>query len=548
MTPTNLILGLIGLWLLYFLLSRLFFRSRPSAPLPPGPKGKPIIGNLADLPPPEMQEWRHWLQFKERYGPISSLTILGQTIVILNDVRMAFDLLEKRSNIYSSRPRLTFAGEIVGWNDALGMQTYSHQFRAYRKVMHRVLGSKHTTARFNSLQEMEVRRFLKRMLDRPEDLIQHIRTEAGAVILKIAYGYTIEPHGRDPLVDLVNEAMDQFSIAGSPGRWLVDTIPLCLFFCQTQPCDISLLTFETTYAVKHLPAWFPGASFKRTGLAWNRTLLTTIEKPYQFVRQQMQRGKYTPSYVSSLLKGRDLNTLTPEEEHIIKWTAGSLYTAGADTTVSVLSIFFLAMALHPEIQDKAYEELERVVGRARLPTFADREHLPYIEAIVKESLRWHPIAPTGIPHECTQDDIYEGYLIPKGSIIIPHIWQMAQDPASYPNPTVFNPMRFLSPETSQMDPHHLAFGFGRRICPGRLLADNTIFLTIAQSLAVFRFLPRDDAEGLRAEFAPGVVSHPLPYALKVEVRGEEQRKVVREGLEEVGWGVSDAGALTGVIC
>lgn len=83
--------------------------------------------------------------------------------------------------------------------------------------------------------------------------------------------------------------------------------------------------------MKHVPAWFPGAGFKRTGLAWNRILLTTIEKPYQFVRQQMQREKFTPSYVSSLLEGRDLDTLTPEEEHIIKWTAGSLYTGGADT-------------------------------------------------------------------------------------------------------------------------------------------------------------------------------------------------------------------------
>ncbi|PYH83308.1 cytochrome P450 [Aspergillus uvarum CBS 121591] len=525
MTTTTLIQGLIGLSLLYLLLSRLLSRSRSSAPLPPGPRGKPIIGNLADLPPPGVQEWRHWLQFKERYGPISSLTILGQTMVIINDARMAFDLLEKRSNIYSSRPRLTFAGEIVGWNGSLAMQTYSDQFRAYRKVMHRVLGTKTTTARFNSLQEVEVRRFLMRVLDRPEDLVQHIRTEAGAVILKIAYGYTIEPHGRDPLVDLANEAMDQFSIAGSPGRWLVDTIPL----------------------LKHVPAWFPGAGFKRTGLAWNRILLTTVEKPYQFVRQQMQREKFTASYVSSLLEGRDLDTLTPEEEHIIKWTAGSLYTGGADTTVSVLSTFFLAMALHPEIQDKAYEELERVVGRARLPTFADRENLPYIDAIVKEALRWHPIAPTGIPHQCTEDDIYEGYLIPKGAIIIPHIWQMTQDPTIYPNPNKFDPTRFLSSEP-QLDPHNLAFGFGRRICPGRLLADNTIFLTIAQSLAVFRFMPRDDTAPLKAEFAPGVVSHPLPFALRVEVRGEEHLKVVRDGVDEVGWGSSDAGALAGVVC
>lgn len=64
----------------------------------------------------------------------------------------------------------------VGWEDILAMQTYSDRFRAYRKVMHRVLGSKAVTSRFNSLQDIEIRRFLLRVLQKPNDLVQHIRT------------------------------------------------------------------------------------------------------------------------------------------------------------------------------------------------------------------------------------------------------------------------------------------------------------------------------------------------------------------------------------
>lgn len=87
-----------------------------------------------------------------------------------------------------------------------------------------------------------------------------------------------------------------------------------------------------------------------------------------------------------------------------------------------MATFFLAMMLHPEVQRKAREEIDRVVGDGRLPNVKDRDSLPYVEAVLKEVFRWHPIAPMGLPHEITEDDIYQGYLIPKGAIIIPNIW------------------------------------------------------------------------------------------------------------------------------
>ncbi|EAU32059.1 conserved hypothetical protein [Aspergillus terreus NIH2624] len=509
-----------------YLLKQLLLSKPPTAPLPPGPKPKPIVGNLGDLPPPGQQEWKHWLQFKKLYGPISSITIFGQTIVIINDAQVAFDLMEKRSSIYSSRPRMVFAGEMVGWNDALAMQTYSDKFRAYRKVMHRVLGSKAVTARFNPLQHVEIRRFLLRVLDKPNDLLQHIRTEAGAVILKIAYGYTIEPHGRDPLIDLANESMDKFSVAGTPGRWMVDTIPF----------------------LKYLPTWLPGTDFIRTGNAWRKTLLTTIEKPYQLVLQQMKQGSCPPSYTASLLEEANGNA-TPEEDLVIKWTAGSLYTGGADTTVSALSCFFLAMTLYPDVQRKAQEELDRVLGPNRLPTFEDRDNLPYIEALVKETLRWHPVAPTGIPHLCTEDDLYNGYLIPKGALILPNIWAFTHDPNVYRDPASFKPERFLDTDGTapELDPHMLAFGFGRRICPGRFLADSTIFMSIAQSLTVFRF-EKDPAVTAQPEFLPGVVSHPTPYQLKITPRSAQHEALIRSVEVEHPWEESHAKEIEKIEC
>jgi cytochrome P450 len=96
--------------------------------------------------------------------------------------------------------------------------------------------------------------------------------------------------------------------------------------------------------------------------------------------------------------------------------------ADDNQTVSSTQTFFLAMTLYPEVQRKAQEEIDRVLGPGRLPKVVDRANLPYVDAVVKETLRWHPVAPMGIPHMSVEDDMFEGYFIPKGSLIMPNIW------------------------------------------------------------------------------------------------------------------------------
>lgn len=91
-------------------------------------------------------------------------------------------------------------------------------------------------------------------------------------------------------------------------------------------------------------------------------------------------------------------------------------------TYSLISAFFLAMALYPEVQQKARAELDSVVGSDRLPEFADRDALPYVDAIVKEVARWHVSAPLGVPHLSTEDDEYEGLFIPRDSAVMINAW------------------------------------------------------------------------------------------------------------------------------
>ena len=148
------------------------------------------------------------------------------------------------------------------------------------------------------------------------------------------------------------------------------------------------------------------------------------------------------------------------------------------------------MVAFPEAQRRAQAELDAVVGRDRLPTFSDAPQLPYIHAIVKETLRWRPVAPLGVPHVATREDWYEGMYIPKGTACIANIWQCNHDPAVYGDDAdEFRPDRFLNERgeltSGPMDPNqegHSSYGFGRRACVGKLLANDALFVDVARTL------------------------------------------------------------------
>lgn len=166
-----------------------------------------------------------------------------------------------------------------------------------------------------------------------------------------------------------------------------------------------------------------------------------------------------------------------------------------------------AFALFPEAVHKAQAELDRVVGPNRLPTWADREALPYVRAIVSESLRWAPVALQGVPHAAARDETYKGYKIPKGTMLMFNEWVLhnteinANDPW---DPREFHPERWTPEETlnEQKDVRtdyenrrHFAFGCGRRVCPGFHLAKRALYTAAARLLWGFDFAKKRDAEG-----------------------------------------------------
>ena len=165
--------------------------------------------------------------------------------------------------------------------------------------------------------------------------------------------------------------------------------------------------------------------------------------------------------------------------------------------------FSLAMLAYPEAQARAQAELDAVVGRTRLPSFADYHHLPYIRATVKEALRWRPVDPVGLPHRSIEDDWYEGMFIPKGTVCIANVWHLNRDPEIYGEDAAhFNPARHLDadgniipgpPDTKEES--HFTYGFGRRLCVGRHVANNSLFIDIAILLWATKMERKKDASG-----------------------------------------------------
>uniref|UniRef100_P9WEI7 Cytochrome P450 monooxygenase claR n=1 Tax=Ampulloclitocybe clavipes TaxID=56467 RepID=CLAR_AMPCV len=497
-TITEVALGIITLYLLGSYIVR-----RNS--LPPGPRGLPIVGNVRDLP--TERPWLFWAKHKDIYGPISSITVMGQSFIIVNELQIAIDLLDKKSAIYSDRPRLEFAGEMIGWNRQMILSQYGERFRTMRKFVKEFIGTKAAVVQYRPLQEIETRYFLARVLATPEHLADHLRLTAGAIFLRMSHGYAIDTEKPDALVNLVETAAKEFYIATSPGAWLVDQFP----------------------ALQKLPNWFPGTHFKKVAAEFFEHNMEQADRPHEFVKRRMNAGTALPSFTSRMLE----RGLDEKDDEVVRWAANSLYGGGTDTVVASLSAFFLTMVLYPEVQKKAQKEIDTVIGTDRLPTLDDRSRLPYIEAVLKEVLRWHPIGPMGIPHRVTEDDVYNGYLIPKGAIVLPNLWMFAHDPSQYHNADEFKPERYLETDGNvpELDPHALAFGFGRRACPGQELADTNMFLTIAMSLAVFNISKAVDEKGREIEpvneFSSGTVSHPKPYKCKVTPRSASAEELIR---------------------
>jgi len=243
--------------------------------------------------------------------------------------------------------------------------------------------------------------------------------------------------------------------------------------------------------LRHIPAWFPFGGFKKYARESRILIEDLVTRPFVQVQKDMAEGIARPSYVHDLLSARNeeghSEDINNEFAETVKWTAGSMYGACAETTYLTMTCLVMVMAMYPEKQALAKAELDQLLCVTRLPTIADRGSLPYIEALIHETLRWHIALPCSLPRRTAKADEYRGYHIPEGTIVLPNVWSIGRE--GYDDSEEFRPERFLG----NGEPGYV-FGFGRRLCPGRLLAMNSLFIMVSYILASFEIAKDMDAD------------------------------------------------------
>ncbi|KAF8258901.1 cytochrome P450 [Lactarius quietus] len=490
------------LWLIARLSQRTF-RS-----LPPGPKGLPIVGDVLHIID---HDWLASPQRKDEYGEMMYVTALGRGVLIINSQRVAVDLLEKRSNIYSDRPTFISAGEILTRNMDLAMTPYGDLWRRFRRVA--VEGfSKSAVPNFYPIQAREALILALSLIKNPPDAEKHVQRHASSIMLSANYDFLPVESEDDPVVVGIVEHVERMMHEMQPGARLVE------FFTW----------------MRYIPSRF--AKWKRDAEYWFAQDSLMFEGLLCKVTNDLGNGIDRPSFGASVIQNQSKHDLSEREQ---AWLVGNMLGAGGETVSTALLWWLLAMIAYPEVQNQAHAELDEVVGSARPPTFADIPSLPYIRAMVKETLRWSPVVPFGVPHASVADDWYEGMLIPKGTVCLQNMRVINSESDVFGSDAAhFNPARYLD-ERHQVkvlggrEEGHMTFGFGRRICPGRYLAEGTLAIDIATLLWTMRFERPEDAQGeldVRTIVEGGITARPVPFEYKAVPRFAEAEGMLQDAV------------------
>ncbi|KAG9011259.1 hypothetical protein FRB94_003267 [Tulasnella sp. JGI-2019a] len=484
--------------------------------LPPGPPTAPLLGNLGIFP----KEFAHYkfTEWAREHGEIYSLKVGPATAVVLSSAPAVRELMERRSATTSDRPPNHMVNVITDCKN-LVLARYSDYWRSMRRGAHEILTIE-ACKQHLPIQQAEATQLMHDLLTRPKDFYTSVRRYSSSVIMSVLYGRR-SPRFDTPETKAFFHVQHLWEHALEPGAHPpVDLLPIL----QKFPAFLA-------------PWKKLCAEVRRLQRSLYFTLLSEVEK-------RTERGEANGCWMETVCARAEEWGLDRE---LVGYLGGSLIEGGSDTTSSYIQSLILALVANPEVQKKAHEEIDRVIGTERAPVLEDFESLPYCNAIVNEVHRWRPLAPLAIPHSNTHDETYKGYLIPKDTTIFVNFWGISHDPNVYEDPSAFNPDRFMEsefgtkPEARVDDKDRkntLAFGSGRRICPGIHLATNSIRLNVMNLLWAFNFKKALDSKtGKEIEpdtwdFAKGILTCPNPFDCRIEPRSPHHAEIIEHNFQE----------------
>ncbi|KAK7425514.1 hypothetical protein QQZ08_007955 [Neonectria magnoliae] len=472
----------------------------------PSPFPLPLFGNIFQIP--STKQWKKFEEWSLKYqSPIITIWDGHTPVVICNDAWSMSNLCDKRANIYSSRAVKTLTGKVFGLNkfNQAGLE-YGEQWRLHRRLTHSSANAQ-IVQTYRPVQANEAKLLINECMNNPDRFVEGALRFTVSIVSIIAWGRRIG--SETDTVLKVAQAFVGSANLGFPGKTYTEAIPLLASF----------------------PAWLNPLPNQL------RKLADTSNK-YFYALSVEGAEAAQDNFSKRLLKEKEEHGLSKVE---ISNLTGNFIGAGVDTTTSTMLSFVLAMCLNQDVQEKAHEEIDRVIGQDRYPDWSDEENLPYLAAIINETLRWRPAFNLGGPaHAPIQDDIYNGFFFPKGTAIIGNLYAISRNPREYPQPQRFWPERFLDDFDRPAYPNkrgHNTFGWGRRVCSGEPLAQQSIYFTIVSLLWAFHIRPGLDDQGNEVKldvdaYSVSQVSRPLPFKVRFLPRSTTIAKLVKQGAED----------------
>ena len=486
----------------------------------PGPKGHPLIGVGYKLPPKAPAVFRKWAI---EYGDVFKIRVGWYNWVVINTPEAVREILEKQAVITSSKAPSPMGHDIVTGGNRMPTMPYGPRWRALRGVVRQVTTVPMTTT-FVPSQEFEAKQLLFDLAtdnENQRNFYQHMRRFAFSIIMTNTFGTRVKNIDHP---DVQNAITSQAILrrTSRPGAFLVDELP----------------------PLTYLPRWLqPGQKAAKEAA---KQVLDIKMDLWRRIEKQVASGEASHCYAREISEGKETLYAQGLTEEDLAWVSGGLVEAGFETTAATLNCLVLHLAANPRVQKQAQEELMEVVGPDRLPTFEDVRNLPFVRACVKEMLRINPILSPGIRHYAEEDVVYQGHVIPKGTVLLANTAFLHFDPQRFKDPFEFRPERYrnhtlYSSEYAAMsDPlkrDHFTFSTGRRTCPGARLAENSLNIALAGILWAFEIRPPlvDGAESemdLSDNAYPDAgFTIPKPFAARFIPRSEERLRMVREQWE-----------------
>ncbi|XP_027905541.1 cytochrome P450 83B1-like [Vigna unguiculata] len=491
---------ILCLTLVFFSFLLKYLKTLKNPPLPPGPGGLPIIGNLHQLNNSTLylQLW----QLSRKYGPIFSLKLGLRSAIVVSSPKLAKEVMKIHDLEFCGRPKLLGQQKLSYNGTDIAFSPYNSYWREIRKICVVHILSSIRVSNFSTIRHFEVKQMIRKISmqassSKVTNLSDALMSLTTTIICRIAFGRRYEDEGteRSRFHGLLNE------------------------------CQAMLGMFFFSDYIPFL-GWIDRITGLRARLEQNFKELDTFYQ--EVIDEHMDPNRKAPENEDLIdvllqLKTQRSFSVHLENDHI-KAVFMDMLVAATDTTAATTVWAMTLLLKNPRVMKKVQEEIRNLAGEKDFLYEDDIQKLPYFKAVLKETFRLHLPAPLLLPRETNEACILDGYKIPAKTIVYVNAWAIHRDPNTWKDPDEFLPERFLDNaiDFRGQDFELIPFGSGRRICPGMIMAIASLDLILVNLLRSFDWeLPTGvKKEDIDVEVLPGLTQHkknPLCVLAKVRL-------------------------------